>query len=129
MNGVTAALRADVTRRAANRCEYCGLSQERQEATFHVDHVTPRAVGGATVLENLSLACVSCSLRKGARQYAYEPQSGVRAPIFNPRTQVWTDHFRFQGVRIIGVTACGRATIEALAKRMLLFLVIPARGA
>ena len=42
MSDIPAALRQDVLLRAGNRCEYCGLSQAGQEATFHVDHVEPR---------------------------------------------------------------------------------------
>lgn len=64
MSDIPAALRDDVVLRAGDRCEYCRLSQAGQEAAFHVDHVVPRVAGGATVLDNLALACVSCSLRK-----------------------------------------------------------------
>jgi 5-methylcytosine-specific restriction endonuclease McrA len=76
MSYISAALRRLVLQRAGGYCEYCGLSQEGQEATFHIDHVTPRAAHGETVAENLALACVSCSLRKSARQTAIDPQSG-----------------------------------------------------
>src|SRR5271157_2941448 len=48
-----------VTRRAANRCEYCRLSQEGQEASFPIDHITPSARGNATKPAHLTLACVS----------------------------------------------------------------------
>ncbi len=36
-------LQRSVVARAENRCEYCQLSQEGQEATFHFDHVVPQA--------------------------------------------------------------------------------------
>jgi 5-methylcytosine-specific restriction endonuclease McrA len=48
--------------------QYCHLAQKGQEATFHVDHILPKAVGGRTTAANLALACVSCSLRKEARR-------------------------------------------------------------
>jgi 5-methylcytosine-specific restriction endonuclease McrA len=80
VSGISAALRQFVVQRARHVCEYCGLSQEGQEATFHVDHVVPRAAGGQTVAENLALACVSCSLRKAARQIAVDPHSGHDVP-------------------------------------------------
>jgi 5-methylcytosine-specific restriction endonuclease McrA len=60
-------LRGQVVKRATNCCEYCGLAQTGQEATFHVDHVVPVVAGGQSTSENLALACVSCSLRKNAR--------------------------------------------------------------
>jgi 5-methylcytosine-specific restriction endonuclease McrA len=64
---VPAAIRRRVLERARDRCEYCGLSQKGQEATFHIDHISPTTAGGITDLRNLALACVSCSLRKAAR--------------------------------------------------------------
>lgn len=67
MRYISDLLRRLVIERADNRCEYCGLSQVGQAATFHVDHVVPVVAGGETVAENLALACVSCSLRKGAK--------------------------------------------------------------
>lgn len=47
-----ARLRRLVIRRSGDRCEYCHLSQAGQEASFHIDHVTPVIVGGETVVEN-----------------------------------------------------------------------------
>ena len=48
MSDVADRLRRLVVDRAGNRCEYCRLSQEGQEASFHIDHITPRAWGGST---------------------------------------------------------------------------------
>jgi hypothetical protein len=112
--GIPAALRQLVVERAGNHCEYCGLPQVGQEAAFHIDHVVPIAAGGPTVEDNLALACVSCSLRKAARETAADPETGEDAPIYNPRLQVWTEHFRWDGERLVGATATGRATIGAL---------------
>ncbi|MHB1557242.1 MAG: HNH endonuclease [Isosphaeraceae bacterium] len=83
--------------RAGDRCEYCGLSQAGQEAAFPVDHVVPRVAGGPTELDNLALACVSCSLRKWARRSAPAPETGEDTPLFSPRAQAWSDHFRWGG--------------------------------
>ena len=111
---VPASLRRRVAMRARSRCEYCGLSELGQAATFHVDHVVPLAAGGATLLENLALACVHCSLRKGAKQRGRDPQSGRLVPLFHPREQQWNLHFRWNGTEVAGITAVGRATIGAL---------------
>ncbi|MHC5594591.1 MAG: HNH endonuclease [Nostoc sp.] len=35
-----------VIQRAAERCEYCNLSQAGEAATFHIDHITPVVAGG-----------------------------------------------------------------------------------
>ncbi len=98
MSDIPAHLQRLVARRAGGRCEYRGLSQEGQEARFHVDHVVPAVCGGATVEDNLALACVSCSLRKAARQRAVDPQTGVEAALFNPRVDSWeVGRYRVRG--------------------------------
>jgi hypothetical protein len=111
---ILAHLRRQVIERAQDRCEYCGLSQAGQEAAFHVDHVVPIAAGGETTFENLALACVSCSLRKGARRTAPDPETGTNVPLFNPRRDSWRLHFRWDGVRVVGLTPTGRATVAGL---------------
>lgn len=50
MSRISASLRRAVERRARHRCEYCGLAQAGQEATFHI----PRADGGPTTKDNLA---------------------------------------------------------------------------
>lgn len=107
-------LRRLVTERAASRCEYCGLSQMGQEATFHIDHVFPVRLGGETHADNLALACVSCSLRKGARTTVADPLSGEDVVIFNPRRESWNLHFRWNKHEVVGISPVGRATIAAL---------------
>ena len=121
---IPAELRQIVIQRAAGCCEYCGLSQEGQEATFHIDHVIPLAAGGETVAGNLALACVSCSLRKAARQTVIDPQSGKEVALYNPRGDTWHEHFRWEGVYLVGLTATGRATIQALEMNRALILAI-----
>ena len=104
-----------VRERAGDVCEYCVLPQASQEATFHVDHVLPRSQNGPTTLANLALACVTCSLRKAARTTANDPRTGHAVLLYNPRTDVWAEHFAFTTTwRLRGRTPTGRATIEAL---------------
>jgi hypothetical protein len=114
MATIPASLRRLVIQRADNRCEYCGISQIGQVATFHIDHIVPVIAGGETIAENLALACVSCSLRKGARQNLEDSETGEVVSIFNPRQQVWKEHFDWNGVQVVGLTATGRATVQAL---------------
>jgi hypothetical protein len=121
---ITASIRDFASARAENRCEYCQLSQEGQEAAFHIDHIVPRAAGGATVSENLALACVSCSLHKWAKQSALDLESGEEVPLFNPRSDRWADHFRWDGPVLIPMTATGRATAATLDLNRPLILAI-----
>ena len=93
--------------RAADRCEYCGLAQEGQEATFHIDHIVPRAAMGATTASNLALACVSCSLRKQSRRSGRDPRTGRTIPLFNPRRQLWANHFGWEAFTVVGLTPTG----------------------
>ncbi len=124
MSDVPPRLRRRVEARARGRCEYCGLSQEGQEASFHVDHIVPRADGGPTTAENLALACVSWSLRKEARRSATDPETNRAVPLFHPRRQRWSRHFRWEGVTVIGLTPTGRATVAALRMNRALILGI-----
>jgi hypothetical protein len=124
MTAVSSRLRTQVVRRAGNRCEYCGLSQAGQEAVFHVDHVVPQSAGGPTTADNLALACVSCSLRKWARLAATDRETGEEVPLFNPRTQSWAEHFRWEAETVVPLTATGRATVAALAINRSLILAI-----
>ena len=126
MRYIPASLRRSVVERASNRCEYCFLSQEGQAATFHIDHVTPLAEGGQTEEDNLALACVSCSLRKAARLKAIDPATDEEATIYNPRRQDWHEHFRWDSVRVVGLTPTGRATVAALAMNRPIILEIRA---
>jgi len=81
-----------------------------------IDHVIPQKAGGPSDIDNLALACYRCNEFKGARMDAQDPQSGARTPLFNPCNQDWHEHFEWSTdcLRIIGQTATGRATVEAL---------------
>lgn len=114
MSAIPSSLRQLVIQRADNRCEYCGISQVGQVATFHIDHIVPSVAGGATSADNLALACVSCSLRKGSRQRIVDPVTGQEVKVFHPRQQSWKEHFSWNGVEVVGITATGRATVSAL---------------
>jgi hypothetical protein len=112
---IPVSLQRRVRIRAADRCEYCRIAQANQEATFHVDHIVPRASGGKTAIDNLPLACVSCSLRKGARTSAVDPDTGEATGIFHPRLHRWDEHFGFDtSCEIAGRTTIGRATVVLL---------------
>jgi hypothetical protein len=40
--------------------------------------------------------------------------SSELVPLFNPRTDTWTEHFEWRGSSIVGTTKTGRATIDLL---------------
>ncbi|MBH8553945.1 HNH endonuclease [Nostocaceae cyanobacterium CENA357] len=123
---IRASFRRLVIQRAENCCEYCGLSQLGQAATFHIDHVIPVVAGGSTTADNLALACVSCSLYKGAKQNVEDPETSQTVMIFNPRQQVWREHFYWSGIEVVGLTAMGRATVNTLKLNRAIILAIRA---
>jgi hypothetical protein len=100
------------------------LAQDGQEATFHIDQIGPRATSGPTVADNLAFACVSCSLRKAARRSAPDSLAGRKVALFHPRRQRWALHFLWRGVRVVGRTPTGRATVAALQMNRPLVLAI-----
>jgi hypothetical protein len=103
-----------VEQRAAGRCEYCRMHQSLQGATFHVEHILPRSLGGPSELDNLAWACPSCNLHKSNRVEIPFGDGNETVPLFNPRTDDSNDHFRWDGYHITGLTQTGQATVEAL---------------
>jgi len=99
---------------AAGRCEYCRMHQPLQGATFHVEHIIPRSLGGSSALNNLAWACPSCNLQKSNRVLVLATETPEEVRLFDPRAHEWTDHFRWAGYHIIGLTKVGRVTVEAL---------------
>ncbi len=112
---IAAALRQAVIERAQGRCEYC-LTWQAVVVEMEIDHVLPESAGGLTEASNLCLACVSCNGFKLAFQSAVDPETGESAPLFNPRSDRWEEHFEWsdEGTHLVGVTAAGRATVERL---------------
>lgn len=56
-------LRIQVFERDGYACQYCGSSV----GMMHCDHIHPVIRGGATEIDNLITACVSCNCSKGGR--------------------------------------------------------------
>ena len=103
-----------VRARAGARCQYCLMHEGLQGATFHIEHVIPQCQGGRSDLENLALACPGCNLHKASRITAIDPATGEEVRLFHPTRHLWSEHFRFKGYQIEGLTAVGRATVVAL---------------
>jgi hypothetical protein len=108
------ALAGIIWQRARDGCEYCLLPSVLSLMPFEIDHIIPRKHGGATVEENLALACFYCNRYKGANIAGFDPKTRVMKRLFNPRKDIWNQHFRWQSIRLQGVTSIGRTTIEVL---------------
>lgn len=109
-------LRERVAGQAGHRCGYCLTAEAVVGAPMELDHIIPEALGGPTAEHNLWLACSLCNDHKSDRVAALDPVSGAVVHLFDPRRQVWAEHFRWtaNGEHILGLTATGRATVAAL---------------
>lgn len=87
--GDTEGRRERLLAEAGYRCGYCRGSQRIMGVRLILDHLAPRAGGGADDEENLWPSCQPCNGFKQARIEARDPDSGTVAPLFNPRRQRW----------------------------------------
>lgn len=113
---ISVAVEQSVRQAAQNRCGYCLSPQRLVMARMEIDHIVPISKGGSDEESNLWLACPLCNRHKGNRTTAIDPETGNSVPLFNPRTQNWFEHFTWSkdGLRIMGLTPIGRATVVAL---------------
>lgn len=113
MSKITGALRRRVLERANYCCEYCRSCEKITGQALHIDHIDP---AGADHLDNLCAACASCNQSKLKATSAVDPQSDIEVSLYNPRTQIWLEHFEWQagGILIAGLTAEGRSTVSRL---------------
>jgi hypothetical protein len=111
---IPAELRRLVIERANNCCEYCLIHQDDCSATLQVDHILALKHGGQTISENLALACQLCNRYKGSDFATIDRATGEVVFLFNPRTQIWSEHFQLSGAGIVGLTQIGRATVILL---------------
>jgi hypothetical protein len=58
-----------------------------------------------------------------------DPATGELKPLFSPRQERWHEHFSWQGEVLLGTTAVGRVTVEALALNRPLIRAIRAEEA
>lgn len=113
---ISSACRQQVLAEANYRCEYCKASSRITGIPLIMEHILPRSLNGKDDRENLAAACYRCNEFKGVKTHAVDPETGEWVALFNPRHQIWRDHFRWVngGVYIAGQTAIGRATVIAL---------------
>jgi hypothetical protein len=109
------ALEQEVRRRAGGRCEYCHLPETASRLRHAIDHVIAKKHGGATVPDNLALACGRCNQHKGTDLTGIDRETGQITRLFHPRENVWEEHFRWHGGKLVGMTPAGRATVAVLA--------------
>ena len=95
---------------------------------FHIDHIKSQKHGGATNLKNLAYACGFCNVFKGTDLGTTLKDKMEIVRFFNPRTDIWQEHFEVIEGQILGVSDIGKATekifqfntVERILERKLL---------
>ena len=109
------ALEQLVWTRAERSCEYCKVPQFFDPLQFQIDHILAVQHSGPTVEENLALACYACNRHKGPNIAGFDQVTQQITPLFNPRQDVWSEHFQWQGPELLGLSPVGRVTVLVLA--------------
>ena len=108
---ISKSIKLKVAQRAKFCCEYCLFPEAFLATFFHVDHIRSLKHGGLTILYNLAYACPHCNQNKGSDVATFigrSDESLVR--FFNPRKDIWQEHFELYNGQILGKTQIGEAT-------------------
>jgi hypothetical protein len=81
---------------------------------FHVEHIIAKKHHGDDGLNNLAWSCHECNLGKSSNLSGRDFVTSRVVVLFNPRRQRWNRHFTWDGPLLIGLTPCGRATVDVL---------------
>ncbi len=112
---ISPSVRKFVHERAENCCEYCRLASKSVKISFHIDHIIPVKHDGSDDAKNLCLSCYNCNAHKSHDLTGFDPVTGDITRLYDPRKQIWSDHFEIQEtMQIKGLTSIGRTTIRVL---------------
>jgi HNH endonuclease len=112
----SASTKKAIIERANGLCEYCKSPADFSPQPFSIEHITPISGGGQSNLNNLAYACQGCNNHKYIKTQGFDPLRGVAVALFHPRQDNWFAHFGWieGGLKIIGLTETGRATVNEL---------------
>jgi len=111
---VSAALRRLAAERADSLCEYCLIHEEDAFFGCEVDHIISEKHSGPTEADNLAYACAFCNRAKGSDIGSILWDTGTFCRFFNPRTDLWSEHFALEDMRIIALSDVGEVTVRIL---------------
>lgn len=114
MSYIPPTLRQLVFERAGGCCEYCRVPLKDRGVATHIDHIISVKHEGSTSESNLCLACFNCNSYKGTDIAAIDSVSESVTTLYNPRIDVWDDHFTLDGFVIEPQTPKGRVTVKLL---------------
>lgn len=114
---ISQSMRRAIAERAQGCCEYCGMPDDVPTLAHEPDHIiaTHRDSARRPNLTGQSRVYL-LSLQQVQRPNltSIGPDTSQITRLFSPRTDVWREHFRWDGAIIIPVTAIGRATVTLL---------------
>lgn len=98
-----------VLNKSKGLCEYCHSRSEFSFTSFTIEMIIPKSEGGKVETSNLAYICQGCG------NYKYSRSKQINS-LFNPRTDIWREHFAWSGdkLHLVGLTSKGRTTIEKL---------------
>ena len=111
---ISAQIRLLVAQRAGNVCEYCLIAAEDSYYRHQIEHIVSLKHGGSSETENLALSCVFCNRNKGSDIGSVIANSTELIRFYNPRIDVWNEHFRLDGLVITPLTKIGEASVRIL---------------
>ena len=111
---VPAALGRLVDERAGGRCEYCLIPAMAVFSPHEIDHIISLKHGGPTAAGNLALSCTLCNKYKGSDISSQDPETSEICPLYHPRRDRWSDHFRISAAQLVPLTSTGRVTARLL---------------
>src|SRR5437764_6398910 len=88
-------LRDRIAATAGYRYGDCLTAEAIVGTPMEIDHLIPETLGGLTEETNLWLAGSLSNDCKSNRIAARDPESNEIVRLFDPRRQVWNDHFRW----------------------------------
>ena len=90
------------------------MPQPLTDVIHEIDHIIAEKHRGATISDNLALACFHCNNHKGPNIAGIDPLTGMTTRLFHPRVDDWHEHFQWSSAFLEGRTAIGRTTVEVL---------------
>jgi hypothetical protein len=111
---ISKSVRRLVAERAKFCCEYCHFNEFDRFLTFEVDHVISIKHGGGNEFDNLAYICPHCNQHKGTDLTTFIDTYENIVLLFNPRKQLWEEHFYIENGLVVDKTTIGKATIKLL---------------
>jgi len=113
---ISVRVKKEVNKLAKGVCEYCKCFQKFTPEQHEYEHIIPPVQVGNNELDNIAKACRGCNNIKSISIAGFDPETQQIVPLFNPRKDSWKEHFQWSKdtLKIEGLTACGRATVNRL---------------